>query len=269
MTKKVIIIIAVVLLSIAIISCGSPEPEKIIKKVTVEVEVTKIITEEVPVTVIVTREVPVTVVITKEVVVTATPTPTLKPTATPETKPIVTPTDKKNKEGTSSENQQNKFALNELGTYTSDGIELTIRRVLCEDRQLAEKELGGNFDEIPGFGTPPVVCELIYEVRNTSNQMLSFFPDQGTIQINDELVKLTDYMFAVIDDASGEIPPGVMLIGTQWFGVKRNSIPDIRQMIWRIDGPVDEGFNSTGSDFEITIDLSEHRIDKLQDDLRP
>lgn len=249
MSRKLIaasLLIAVLLLA----ACGGSQPaEKVVEKVTVEVPVTVVVTKEVPVTVIVTQE-----VVKKEtVIVTATPKPV--PTSTPTPEAV--------------ENESNTFAINELGVWESGGISINVRRVVCSDKETQNARTDGAFDQISAFDDAPVVCEIIYEVRNTTDKTLNVYPDQGKIQIGDEVVDLMKFMLGSFgDDISGEIPPGARLIGGQWFGVKRHTVDQITEMIWRFMGPSDENFASKGDDFEIVLDLSEHRIDQLQDDLK-
>ena len=203
------------------------------------------------------KEVPVTVEITKEIVkeVTVIVTATPVPTATPMSE-AVQPTG-------------DAFALNDLGEYESGGIKIIVRRIMCTDKETINKERDGAFDLISAFDNTPVICSMVYEVHNTTDITVNLYPDQGKIQINDEIVDLLNFFLASFgDDVSGEIPPGARLIGGQWFGVKRQKLEDITQMIWRFDGPSDANFNRLGLDFEIVLDVSDHRFDPLPDELK-
>lgn len=250
MPKKWTILFLLVVTVVLLVACGnSAQPEKVIEQVTVEVPVTVIVTKEVPVTVEVVK----TVQVVETVVVTATPKPVPTSTPTPEL----------------AEDESNTFAINELGVWESGGISINVRRVLCSDKDVQNARTDGDFDRYDTFAETPIVCEIVYEVKNITDKTLGVYPSQGKIQIGDEVISLLDYMLAQFgDDASGDIPPGARLIAGQWFGVKRYGINEITEMIWRFDGPHDENYHRTGKDFEIVLDLSEHRIEPIPDDLK-
>lgn len=244
----------ILLLSLLVIllpACGSDAPT------TTEVEVTRVVesVSEVEVTrlvetvteVEVTRLVEVVseVEVTRLVETVATPTPEPEPTAVPASDDII--------------------ALNDVASAESGGIAVDIARVLVGNKSSIEQD----FSRDPSFDNVDVVGMIIFKVRNTTDETISVYPDQASVQINSELVELLDFFLAGFgDDVSGDIPPDVELIGGQWFGINRNAVADVTEMTLRFSGPISvECCDKLGDDFEIVLDLSNRTFEPIPQDL--
>jgi hypothetical protein len=136
------------------------------------------------------------------------------------------------------------FALNYLDSQDRGGIVIDIGRVLVGSKEAINSYLGGDFSEISGFEDKPVIVEIIFKVINNTDQVISVYPDQGTIIIGSEQISMLDYfMNSVGEDISGDIFPGVTMIGGLYFGVSRSTVEEITQMTISIDGPFNQDFD--------------------------
>lgn len=237
---------------LSIVACGGT-PETITE--TVEIEITRIVesVSNVEVTRLVEVEVTREVEVVSEVEVTrlvesiVVATPTEEPTATPlpEGEGIV--------------------ALNNVASVENNGITIDIARVLVGNKS----EIDQDFSHSSSFDNVDVVGMVIFKVRNDSEQTISVYPDQASVQINSELIELFDFFLAGFGDSvGGDIPPNVELIGGQWFGINRNTVDEVTEMTLRFSGPSDsETFSRLGEDFEIVIDLSNRVFEPIPQDL--
>ncbi len=238
--------LATIVLLIVLIGCSSPSSETITETVEVKIPVTVEVIEEVEVTRQVEVEVTRIVEVTREVIVEVTP----EPTSTPVPEEI---------------NTEDAIALNDVAEVENGGLTIQIARVIVANKDAIPQD----FSYDSSFDNVDVVGELIFVVTNNSDQTISVYPDQGSVQINSELVELFDFFLAGFgDDISGDIPPGVTLYGGQWFGINRSEVSEIQEMTVRFSGPVDsESFSRLGEDFEIVIDLSERVFEPISDEL--
>jgi hypothetical protein len=218
-----------------------------------EVEVTRIIEVEV------TRLVEVEVTRIVEVTPAATP----KPEPTDEPTPEPTSEAAEIAEATCLEDAK---ARNYVGVYEAGDLTVEIARVLVGNKD--SSAITQQFDDVSLFDDVEVVGEIVWIVTNNGDAAVNVYPDQGSIQVNDELIDLFDWFIADFgDDVGGEIPPGVRLIGGQWFGISRYEPQEINDFIVRFDGPSDNDFNRLGEDAEIAVDLSECLFEPLPEDL--
>ena len=127
-----------------------------------------------------------------------------------------------------------------------------------------------------GNGALGLLCTItenskkIYVTPNTTDKKIVVFPDLSTVVINDEQIYLWEWPHSsyVGEGVSGEIFPGVTLIGGTWFGIKRSEVPDINKIIVSFRGPNDgESYESLGPDFYFDIDLAEHIWEEIPEDL--
>ena len=237
--------------SLFLVACATPEVETVTIVETVVSEIP--VTVEVPIEVTrmieviqeveTIQEVEVTRIVEVQEVVTATPEPS--PTSPP---------------------SEDVIALNYVAEAESGGITVEIGRVLVANKDAISQD----FSRDSSFDNVEVVGEIVWIVTNNSEETLNIYPDQGSVQINSELVDLFDYFLASFgDDVSGEIPPGVTLIGGQWFGINRNEVSDVTEMIIRFGGPSNDSFSRVGEDFEIVVDLSERIFEPLPEEFAP
>lgn len=235
------IVLMIVLFTVA--SCGSPSADTVAPiEVPVTVEVTRLVEveKEVEVTRLVEVETAVEVTRLVEVEVTAVPTATPEP-------PV----------------GGSKIGMNYVAEAESGGIHVQVARVLIANKADVPIDFTGSDVE-----DLDVVGEVLYIITNNSDKTVNLYPDQGTVQINNELIQLLDYWMGLGDDISGEIPPGVQLIGGQWFGIQRNAPEDVKEIIIRFDGPTEaDTFERLGDDFEIIVDLSAQTFEPLPPEL--
>jgi len=249
--RGTILLSTVLVLALAALACGGGKPQ--------QVEVTRIVPQIVQVEI--TRVAPQTVEVTRvvQVIVTATPrpaSPTPKPTNTPQ--PTETPP---------SLDTGDVFALNNLATQESGGLKVDIPRVLIGRKSAINQPL----HEYSILDDKDVVGEIIFRITNTTDKVLSVHPDQGTVVVGNEQIKLIDYAFAgleVGEDFSGDIFPEVTVIGGIWFGIKRQDVPEISSMTIAFDGPFDKDLNRIGPDFLFELDISNHVFEPIPDELR-
>lgn len=187
------------------------------------------------------------------------PTSTTKPTNTPQP-PTATPT---------IPSEDEMFAKNYVGTQDSGGLLIEVSRVLFTTKDLAVS--GGNpFDEDETYDGIDVVGEVIFTVINTTDNVVTVYPDQATIVINDEQIELWEWTFTSTfgDELGGEIFPGVTQVGGSWFGINRSTVPEINRMIISINAPYDSNsYDNLGPDFYFDIDLSQHTWEDIPEDL--
>lgn len=237
-----------ILLFVLLTACAAPAADpvtvEITREVPVEIEVTRMVEVETAVEVTRLVEVEVPVEVTRLVEVTAVPTPTPEP---PEGGTMI--------------------GMNYVAEVEDNGgVLIQIARVVVANKA----DVPQDFSRDPSFDDVEVVGELVFIITNNSDQTISVYPDQGTVQINSELIDLFDYLFADFgDDISGDIPPGVQLIGGLWFGIKRNAPEDVNEITVRFNGPVDpDTFTRLGEDFEIVLDVSAHTFEPYPEELQ-
>jgi hypothetical protein len=245
--------IAVIALVLSACQSATSEEVEVTRQVTVEVsvveevEVTRLVEVEVEKEIEVTREV--VVEVTKLVEVTAMPEPTTTPLPQGE--------------------NPNVFALNYLGQVESGGLEVEVLRVFVSPVSDMNADFQGAMKELDAFDGVDVVSLIAFRLLNNTDQKLSVYPDQGTIQINSEQIEIFEFTWGseIGDDLGGDIFPGAEKVGAFWFGINRNQPSEITSMIIRFDGPRDEDFSRTGPDFELILNLEDHRFDEIPAEL--
>lgn len=198
--------------------------------------------------------------------------PTLRPTSTP--KPTDTPraTDTPIPLTATATNTGSEkiFSINYPAVQESGGIHVEIGRVLFAKKDELES-LGFDYFETGAYTEVDVIGEIIFKITNTTDKVVSLYPYQATIVVGSEQIDLWGWSLIQRigpEDVSGEIFPGVTLVGGSWFGVRRSDVPNITNMILSFDGPVDENFNSLGPDFYFELDLSNHEWVDMPDELK-
>jgi hypothetical protein len=142
------------------------------------------------------------------------------------------------------------FALNDLGAQERAGVHLEVARVVIGRSDLQRAE-GRSLAELGQLRPNMVVGELILKVTNNSGQSVAVPVDEGVILINDEQIR-----YLAGDDTAGYLLPGGMQITSHLFVISRSQVAQVRQMVLRVAGPVDESSLSLDADYELTIDLS-------------
>ncbi len=163
-----------------------------------------------------------------------------------------------------------EFALNYLGSQDRGGVVVEIARVLVGDKVAVGTEMGNNFNDCDAFKSTTVVVEIVFKVTNNTSQVISIYPDQGTVVIGNEQTDLVDFLFCgeFGDSFSGDIFPGVTAIGGMWLGIKRSSVADVNSIIISFGGPSDKNYNSLGSDYYFELDLSNHIFEEYPTELQ-
>ena len=195
-------------------------------------------------------------------------TSTLQPTRAVAASPIVGPTATRRPPSTSEPTAApigEAFAWNDLATLESGGISVRIARLVLADKTaITDVPL----EQLPSLQRTPVVMALVLVITNTTDQVISLYPDQGTVVAGAEQVELLEHFFNTFgDEPGGEIFPGVTKIGGLWFGFQRTPVEDIQHITLTFRGPVDAGFNTLGADYTFDLDLSQRRNDPLQAEL--
>ncbi len=185
------------------------------------------------------------------------PTSTILPTATNTSSPAVT-------------SPESKFAWNFLGEQESGGVKVEIGRVLIAEKSAIDQDFSKDGKDTT-FDNRLILAEIIFIVSNNTDKVISIYPDQGKVIASGEQVDLVDFLWAgtnIGDNVSGEIYPGVTVIGGLWFGFKRISLSDIQEMTIVFDAPTDENYNTLGTDFKFVLDLSDRKFEPLPEEFK-
>lgn len=161
------------------------------------------------------------------------------------------------------------FAWNYIGSQESGGLRVEIARFVLADKAAVNQDFtAGGLTTI--FDDRPVVGEIVFKITNSTQQIISVYPDQGKVIGGGEQIDLME--FALVgefgDNFSGEIHPGVTVIGGIWFGFKRTPVDQITSVTIAFDAPHDQNFNSLGTDFNIVLDLTSRQDQPLPDELK-
>lgn len=206
---------------------------------------------------------------TQEAMPTDTPPPS--PTARPTNTPLPSPTPRPptpTPTPTQAPSVDELWAINYLGGQDSGGVVIEVVRLLVGYKQhtnidWAEVE---RFNE--DFRGTDVVGEIIVKVTNNSDRTAKVYPlIDGTIQLGTEFIELFGVSYYG-PDPDGDIPPGAVKYGVIWFPIRFNTPDTITQAIYRVGHPVDENYNRMGPDYEIVMDVSEHRWEDLPDEIK-
>ncbi|MDH5508085.1 MAG: hypothetical protein OEZ02_12760 [Anaerolineae bacterium] len=159
-----------------------------------------------------------------------------------------------------------KIAINFGAQQESGGLLVEIARVLIADKTALEQD----FDLIGIFEDKPVVGEIIFKITNNTEGILTIYPEQGVVIIGTEQINLGDFYFATKfgDAISGDIYPGVTVIGGLWFGIKRSSVSAIHSLTIAFDAPINIEYETIGENFQFEVDLSKQTYEELPDELR-
>jgi hypothetical protein len=142
------------------------------------------------------------------------------------------------------------FALNDLGAQERAGVRLEVARVVIGRSDLQRGE-GRSLAELGPLRPNMLVGELILKVTNNSNQQVAVAVDEGLVLINGEQIR-----YLAGDDSAGYLLPGGTQITSHLFVISRSQFAQIRQMVLRVAGPVDERSASLDAHYELTIDIS-------------
>lgn len=157
------------------------------------------------------------------------------------------------------------YAWNFIASQNSGGVNVEIARFVLAEKTAAPQDFG----LIEAFNDRPVVAEIIFRISNSTDKKISIYPDQGTVVAGSEQIELLDFFLASFGDTfSGDIFPGVTVIGGMWFGFKRTPIEEITTVTINFLGPFDENFNTVGPDINIVLDLSTRQNQPLPDELK-
>ena len=86
--------------------------------------------------------------------------------------------------------EQDKIAKNYVGSQDSGGVLVEVVRFTIAKAS----EVYQNFYEVePIYNDKPVIGEIILRVTNNTNEIVTIYPESGSIIINNEQVNLDDY----------------------------------------------------------------------------
>jgi len=163
----------------------------------------------------------------------------------------------------------NYFAWNYIAREESGGLQVEIARFVLADKTAVDQDLtAGGLTTI--FDDRPVVGEIIFIITNPTQRIISVYPDQGKVIGGGEQIELLEFASATEfgDNFSGEIHPGVTVIGGIWFGFKRTPIDRITSVTIVFNAPHNQNFNSLGPEFKIFLDLTDRQNEPMPDELK-
>lgn len=162
-----------------------------------------------------------------------------------------------------------RFAWNYLTSQQSGGLNVEIARVVVADKTALDIDFT-NGGIVSTYDDRPVMAEIIFKITNPTQQVITVYPDQGTVIAGAEQVDLMEFVFGGTfgDDFSGEIYPGVTVIGGIWLGFKRTPVDQINSMTIAFDAPHDQNYNSLGPAFNIVLDLSNRQVQDMPEELK-
>ena len=163
----------------------------------------------------------------------------------------------------------NYFAWNYLAGQESGGLQVEIARFVLADKTAVDEDLtAGGLTTI--FDDRPVVGEIIFIITNPTQRIISVYPDQGKVIGGGEQIDLLEFASAAEfgDNFSGEIHPGVTVIGGIWFGFKRTPIDRITSVTIVFNAPHNQNFDSLGPGFKIVLGLNDRQNQPMPDELK-
>lgn len=240
-------ILFALVLSVLIVSCSTPTPEVIVVTATAEPP-----TE------------------TPEVRPTNTPFPT--PTPPPPTATSM-PTEESSVDG-------DIYALNYQGSYEVEGVSVEVIRIL-----FGSAEAVSDYKEVPieewseyaydtfAWTNMDVIGEVVIRYTNNRDEPVELaFGSCGEnlLLVGGQQIGFNDVgLDAVQNLCHDPLYPQSSVIQGVWFPIKNISAGDITEatLILECPNPVD-GYECIGSDWNITIDLIDHRYDELPEELK-
>lgn len=93
---------------------------------------------------------------------------------------------------------------------------------------------------------------LYVRVENKTNGKISVYPDQGTVVVGTEQVKVQ--LFSS-DRVGGEFFPGVIKEGAIPFFLKRTTAAEVKTVTYAVDGPFGESFSRLGPDYQFKFTM--------------
>ena len=163
----------------------------------------------------------------------------------------------------------NYFAWNYIAREESGGLQVEIARFVLADKTAVDEDLtAGGLTTI--FDDRPVVGEIIFIITNPTQRIISVYPDQGKVIGGGEQIELLEFASATEfgDNFSGEIHPGVTVIGGIWFGFKRTPIDQITSVTIVFNAPHNQNFDSLGPGFKIVLGLNDRQNQPMPDELK-
>ena len=163
----------------------------------------------------------------------------------------------------------NYFAWNYIARQESGGLQVEIARFVLADKTAVDQDFtAGGLTTI--FDDRPVVGEIIFKITNPTQRIISVYPDQGKVIGGGEQIDLLEFASAAEfgDNFSGEIHPGVTVIGGIWFGFKRTPIEQITSVTIVFNAPHNQNFDSLGPGFKIVLDLNDRQNQPMPDELK-
>lgn len=242
--RKIFFVLAI---SILIVSCSTPTPEVIVVTAT----------DEPPTETLEVR-----------------PTNTPFPTPTP---PPPTATSAPTEASTISDDI---YALNYLGSYEVEGVSVEVIRVLFGSAEAVSDYKDVSLDQWSEYAydtfawtNMTVIGEVVIRYTNNRDEPVELaFGSCGEnlLLVSGQQISFNDVgMDAVQNLCHDPLYPQSSVIQGVWFPMKNISADDINEatLILECPNPVD-GYGCIGSDWNIKIDLSDHRYDELPDELK-
>jgi hypothetical protein len=150
------------------------------------------------------------------------------------------------------------FAWNGLQALEEGGLRVEIARLVVMDKNTlppAEQERMAASSDYTDKNT---IVQIYFKISNNGDQTVHLYVNQGLVLVNDEQVKLFDFIRDTDSNLGGEFLPGASVIGVSTFALKRVSVDEVNKMTIKISQPFDAHLNSLGQDYLFNLDLSQH-----------
>ena len=142
-------------------------------------------------------------------------------------------------------NRQINYTI-EAGSFT-----ITINSVQLADMEFQSSDTASLFNMAAGDSAAIFSVDLT--VENTSDDNLTFYPDQSTIVTNTKAQVVNDLLIS--DNVGGDFLGKVIKNGQIIFIIPNNAAADITTIKWHVDAPLDTNFDKMCDDIVVTFNF--------------
>jgi len=103
-----------------------------------------------------------------------------------------------------------------------------------------------------GWDDVQTVIGMRVWVTNTTESIVSIYPEQGQVVVGTEQVDLRNFPF-VSDDIGGDVRPGVTQDGVVWFGIRRLPPDQVQEMVYYVNPPIFGMRIASGGEYELVV----------------
>ena len=150
----------------------------------------------------------------------------------------------------------------------TDDFEIEIIRLVIGNKSFIESKTDHDFATYEYYNDSSLLGELIFRVLNNSGDEIFLDFQKGKIIVNSTEIELDIFEYPVTGNMmSNNFSDGENQYGSIWFGIEGLSLDKIILLRFMADAPKNGNSNSLGDSIDITIDLSEHKYEVIQDSL--